>query len=85
VADIDLWPISTLLVKLWPIWSSVWPISLWPIWFVADIDVILTRSDACDTSNTGVRTSKKQWVCSHGTGVVRGSEYGTESASGVSK
>jgi len=27
---------------LWPIWSSVWPISLWPIWFVADIDVILS-------------------------------------------
>ena len=39
VADIDLWPISTLLVA--NIWSSMWPIWLWPIWSVADIDVIL--------------------------------------------
>ena len=38
-----MWPISTCgryRLCLWPIWSSVWPISLWPIWFVADIDVI---------------------------------------------
>ena len=34
MADIDC---------LWPIWSSVWPISLWPIWFVADIDVIRSQ------------------------------------------